>query len=279
MTTLGSTQPLSNQQIDDIQTLARAKIDVFSAKKLLHFNHEIIPPRVTQNTFFYLPLDGELLVTVQGKNRSLTPNNLLLTPAGRDHCAINIGGRFEVISLHTHISFGHGIANQALFSESIFSVEHAPYWHQMLMRSTTFPDGVFTYKLIAELIRQLLIQLVAQGSPLLSQKCSIDSRIIHAIEAIKLNLKNPLALEKIGKEVGLAATQFRSLFKKQVGSSPKEYQNQLRLEMAFRYLQQRELSIKQVAAELGYCTPSHLINHFKNSYGMTPGQLRESKIE
>lgn len=73
---------------------------------------------------------------------------------------------------------------------------------------------------------------------------------------------------------GRTIERFSRDFKRQFGISPKQWLIEKRLENAMELVQKNELSITQLAQEVGYNNTSHFIKAFKARYGQTPKQLR-----
>ena len=97
--------------------------------------------------------------------------------------------------------------------------------------------------------------------------------VVNARQMLERNLNRRLALETVAAQLGVSYTAFRKEFKKQVGVSPGDYRIRCRLEMAQKLLMDR--SVKEVAADLGYCDPFTFSNQFKNCVGMSPRQYQQ----
>jgi transcriptional regulator GlxA family with amidase domain len=80
-----------------------------------------------------------------------------------------------------------------------------------------------------------------------------------------------LALEEIGRPVGLTPFQLIGLFKQAIGLTPHAYLTQVRLKAAIREMR-RGAGIVQAALAAGFYDQSALTNHFKRAYGITPLQ-------
>ena len=65
--------------------------------------------------------------------------------------------------------------------------------------------------------------------------------------------------------------QFHSL----TGFTPKEYQNELRLNEALSLLKNTDLSVTTIANEVGFADSRGLIALIKNRKGCSPSQLRK----
>jgi two-component system, response regulator YesN len=55
-----------------------------------------------------------------------------------------------------------------------------------------------------------------------------------------------------------------------------DYLLKYRMELAAKLLQKSNDKIYEIAAQMGYLTPHYFIKLFKNYYGMTPQEYRES---
>ena len=65
---------------------------------------------------------------------------------------------------------------------------------------------------------------------------------------------------------------FRRLFREYIGTSPIEYRNQIRLQIARGRLQSGEYNVSEVAALSGFSNLSFFIRLYKKKYGYTPKQ-------
>jgi len=66
------------------------------------------------------------------------------------------------------------------------------------------------------------------------------------------------------------------LFKKETGVSFRQHVREVRMRKAEEMLRRTLLSIKEIAAEVGYKHVSDFDHHFKEVYGMTPREYREA---
>ena len=64
------------------------------------------------------------------------------------------------------------------------------------------------------------------------------------------------------------------LFHRHLGVSPLEYRNRLRLENAGRLAAHSELSMKEIAEQLGYRSPLYFSTAFRREFGVSPSEYR-----
>lgn len=104
-----------------------------------------------------------------------------------------------------------------------------------------------------------------------------SGRITERIQAIvREEYRNDISLDEIAGRVGMASAYVSYLFKKETGSNLVKYITDYRMEQARRFLEDSEMKIVQVGKACGYENQPYFNRLFKNYYGMTPKQYRES---
>jgi transcriptional regulator GlxA family with amidase domain len=88
---------------------------------------------------------------------------------------------------------------------------------------------------------------------------------------IDANLSQPLTLPELASLTGLSMWRFATVFRQHVGVSPHRYICRLRLARA-QALIRDGVPAATAASEAGFYDQSHLSRHFKNVFGMTPGE-------
>lgn len=76
--------------------------------------------------------------------------------------------------------------------------------------------------------------------------------------------------------IGFSRSYFTTMFKRQIGQSPQEYLMQVRLKHATQQLLSTELSIQEIAAQIGYDNAFTFSRMFKNAYGISPTEYRQN---
>ena len=91
-------------------------------------------------------------------------------------------------------------------------------------------------------------------------------------------LSQSISLEEMAKAVGYSKYHFAKKFQQQMGISPVRYFLELKIKNACELMDRSLLSVKQVAAELGYDDPYYFSRLFKKVMGISPKQYRQSKV-
>ncbi|MBD2775694.1 helix-turn-helix domain-containing protein [Iningainema tapete] len=98
-------------------------------------------------------------------------------------------------------------------------------------------------------------------------------KLRQVIDYIKEHLDQDLGLAELAALVQMSPHYFLTLFKKATGMTPHQYVIRCRVQRAQELLLQGELSIAQVAYQVGFANQSHLNLHFKRLVGVTPKKI------
>jgi AraC-like DNA-binding protein len=92
-----------------------------------------------------------------------------------------------------------------------------------------------------------------------------------ALDCMQSRLAVDLSINELAACAGLSPFHFARCFRKATGLPPHAYLTQLRVDHAKRLLGDGK-SPAEAALAVGFYDQSHLIRHFKRTYGITPGQ-------
>jgi transcriptional regulator GlxA family with amidase domain len=107
-----------------------------------------------------------------------------------------------------------------------------------------------------------------------------DRRIQLVLMLLEENSHKQLSIEDIAQLVRLSRGRLAHLFKSEMEVSIQHYVTQIRLSKAKHHLESSFLSIKEIAASVGFQNVNRFTAHFKNHVGSTPAEYRRrSSIE
>ena len=95
-------------------------------------------------------------------------------------------------------------------------------------------------------------------------------------EYIDAHLEKSLSLDELAQVVQMSPGYFSRLFKQSTGYTPHQYLIRCRVKKAKELLRQRQLSIADVAYQVGFANQGHLNYHFKRCTGITPKAMQKS---
>jgi AraC-like DNA-binding protein len=90
-----------------------------------------------------------------------------------------------------------------------------------------------------------------------------------SLALIEKQLSQPLDIDQLCKSACMSRSRFYCEFKKKIGCTPAELQQQLRLRKAAERLADGE-SVTQVCFDLGYANLSHFSRRFQKQFGKSP---------
>lgn len=138
--------------------------------------------------------------------------------------------------------------------------------------TTMIRSGNENKYLISSLLYNLLTELL--------QKCDVsDGRdgITDAIKYVMEHYKEKITLDTLSSMAFMDKFYFIRQFHSLTGYTPKEYQNELRLNEALSLLKNTDLSVTSIANEVGFSDARGLISLIKSKKGCSPSQLRKNK--
>jgi transcriptional regulator GlxA family with amidase domain len=103
----------------------------------------------------------------------------------------------------------------------------------------------------------------------------LDRRIHVVVMLLEGNSHKHIAIEDVARLVNLSTGRLAHLFKSEMQISIQQYVTQLRLAEAKRQLESSFLSIKEIAASVGFSNVTRFVVCFKNFVGATPAHYRK----
>ncbi|MDH5357470.1 MAG: AraC family transcriptional regulator [Gammaproteobacteria bacterium] len=141
--------------------------------------------------------------------------------------------------------------------------------------TTNHPDKAMMVDLgVSELIIRLLRQ---QGRELLLAYCRKmpdASGITAAIHYLEKNIEIPLDIDLLCRHACMSRSRLYIEFKKQLGCSPGEYHQQMRLKLAADQIRTGK-TVTQACYDVGFNDLSHFSRRFTRFFGCSPSAYRE----
>ena len=82
-------------------------------------------------------------------------------------------------------------------------------------------------------------------------------------------------MQELARLAGLRESRFRHLFRVEIGLTLTEWRRQARLRRASALLRDYKLSVKEVAAAVGYLYQPNFTRDFKLAFQQTPSNFRK----
>jgi AraC family L-rhamnose operon regulatory protein RhaS len=148
----------------------------------------------------------------------------------------------------------------------------------LLLASEYEAQTAATFQVIRDGLMKAIVSLLArnvQTSTTISRNAhhsSIEEMLTFIRQHIHQN--DQLRIQYLAEKFNFAPNYISLYFKKQTGESLKDYITRYRLKTVETRLRYSQLTISQIAHELGFTDESHLSKQFKKYYGLSPRQYR-----
>jgi AraC family transcriptional regulator of arabinose operon len=104
-----------------------------------------------------------------------------------------------------------------------------------------------------------------------------DPRVQRAVNHLAAHIAKPFHLSDLAAHCGLSSSRLSHLFQAELGTTPQRFSEKLRLEFAAQLLAQTNLSVAEVAAEVGYEDPLYFSRRYRRAFGHAPSRAGPRK--
>ncbi len=229
--------------------------------------------------------EGHTHVLIRDQEVRAGPGDLLIYYPYEDHHEFVQPGRFSIVCLRfapekTRMAGGFPDKSevgpvihlpwpelfQNLFDQMIVEQQMSDPWSDVMMR-------VHLTHFVVLLQRALNCDSDETGE----RHSDTLLRIRKAVELIHHSLDTDLRLKDLADQAYMSESHFSHTFKEMVGVSPKQYVTRAKMLKAQELLETSDLSVKAIAANLGYDDPGYFAKVFARSVGENPSEFRENR--
>ncbi len=145
--------------------------------------------------------------------------------------------------------------------EELLSLNRTPHASQELKTSC----------IISNMLTDILLSFSAQNAA----PESTPAYLLNILNYIDKHFNEDITLQKLEKEFGASVAHISVEFKRWFGINYRSYLINRRLNRAKELLRYSDLPIATIADEMGFPTPSYMIELFRKKEGITPFQYRK----
>lgn len=229
-----------------------------------------------------LVVDGVQRQCFQGQSVLLGPGRISIMPPGEIH-----DGQGYDQNEYRMKTFRVSAALLAEYFEDIFETPQRPGFagamvedSQIAARLSELHSGIWQSASLSSLAaEERWLDLMA---PLFARLCRVKPvpvagglSVAHwgwVEEYCREHLSERISLEELAGLCGLSRYQLLRRFEKTTGMTPKAWLIRLRLEHACSLLRGSNLSIADIAAQVGFYDQSHFNRAFRSAYGVAPSR-------
>lgn len=148
-------------------------------------------------------------------------------------------------------------------------------WIEPLARYLRLMDNALEAQVLGPMIlREIHYRLLMSPiGGMLRNLLAVDShasRIAKAIARIRTNFNEPLVVADLAQLVGMSPSSFHAHFKSVTGTTPLQYQKDLRLIQAQTLLRDGRRSVSATSFDVGYESPTHFSRDYARKFGCSP---------
>ncbi|HET9053502.1 MAG TPA: helix-turn-helix transcriptional regulator, partial [Cyclobacteriaceae bacterium] len=105
-----------------------------------------------------------------------------------------------------------------------------------------------------------------------------ESLIRKAIECVESNISDPdFSVENLSRELAMSRVHLYKKLLALTGKSPLEFIRSIRLQRAAQLLEKSQLSVAEVAYQVGFNNPKYFARYFKEEFNMLPSAYQSVK--
>ena len=103
-----------------------------------------------------------------------------------------------------------------------------------------------------------------------------DEKILSALEALHRNPSWSWTLDSLGNTLGISRATLANRFKETLGATPMDYLAKLRIEKGKQMLAKKDITLEEVARQVGYSSAFAFSKAYKRIKGFAPKNHRET---
>ncbi|MDF2538150.1 MAG: ydeC [Herbinix sp.] len=127
------------------------------------------------------------------------------------------------------------------------------------------------YELITHLLRNYVLKS-EEAKDNIRRRRNLN-RLNTVMKYIQDNYSEPITNEELAELVHVSEYRFCHLFKESLGQSPSNFINEVRLKKAYHLLEQKEMTIAEIAAAVGFQDYNNFGRLFRKYYGFAPSNV------
>ncbi len=211
---------------------------------------------------FTFVLEGSMTYTVNGERITLGKNDAIFLAPGtmRARDAVSCPVAFTSFNFHAQpdVTFPFEEFMPKCINENIRKLVHVfPGAHRI--------GFAYAQEKCTNMLNYILFELMGA-----SATETDNAHIAHILKTIDMHISDKVTLSTVSKDLRLSKEHISSLFKKEMGKTLTAYVNERKMLLARDYILSGEMSLSEIAAQLGYDNYNYFTRVFKKQFEMTP---------
>lgn len=234
---------------------------------------------VSQSILIYCS-KGKGYIKVGNKPYNIHENEFIIIPKDKPHTYYSDNhDPWSIYWIHFAGEKAHRIEQ---YGEQIFAIEKGKDSrtnYRLMLFEDIFKNlerglGMDTLEYVNMCLAYLLASFIHIDQFRTVNKSFENDPISVSINYMLENIHTNIRLPALAKEVKLSVSHFSRLFLSKTGQSPIDYFNQLKIQRACQLMNHSNITIGELAREIGYNDQFHFSRVFKKTMGVSPREYR-----
>lgn len=254
---------------------------------LVHCGQQQCPPgytydhKIPNEYHLHFVLNGKGILIINNKTYHIKKNDIFLIPKGYpvqyfaddkepwEYVWVTFDGKMAENYLnHVHLD-----ADNPVITSTIAVTIYIPFICNILdTNKLTYANEIRRVGYLYEILSTLIEAQNAQSE---QYDYSSETYVDYALQYIKSNYRD-IKVNDIANYIGINRSYLTAIFKKKLDVSPQKYLVSYRLQKAAKLLKSTDMSITEIASEVGYVDSISFSKMFKQEYNMSPKTFREA---
>lgn len=250
------------------------KLEFLSGHYVKLDNRWICKKRSFPFTRLYYIYSGSAILSCNGEAITMLPGNMYLLPANLP-VSYSCPEQMEQLFLHVALTTPDGFDMLSLIPK-ICQLPCSQSYFALLKSCWNPEDYGHLLKFKACVLQNVVDCLLAENIPFPIK--SYSQAVLQAMAYMQNNITIQLTGEQIAQAACVSPSFLYKRFKAETGISLGAYQDKLIFNRATQLLAERQLSLKEISQQLGFCDQYYFSRRFKSKTGTTPSGYRKRHL-
>ncbi len=265
--------------VDFVLRTMQVKTHVCTCQR--HEHGYLLKPRRVRDYNLLFVTRGRPIWIIDSKRHEMQPQRLLVVRPGEPHRAICRTRRLTLLSLHVeaHLPGGGDVFDllPPPRLQAVWPSSRLDRYLRGAIDEFSRPDPQRIGLMMRSWARLVVLELFADNAArrLLAHR-QVDPLIAAVLEELTRHLDQPPALDDLAAWAGYSPQHLNRTFRRTLGVTPLQYLARMRMQAASRLLMEDRLSVAAIARKVGIDDPYYFSRLFKQHFGQSPTQYRDS---
>jgi AraC-like DNA-binding protein len=271
-------------------------ITELGAKKNASIQLNSFPETIAESVRVYYIIEGKFEWRINQQQHLLYPGDVALVLPGQrfgsEKGFLEIGG---ISWIHLHVQklengrlvpgqWSSLTESESLAIGKIFSLNNSITLSKLqeagriiqYIQSEVFNREIGYCTRVNHLIDELLIVITRQLTRQTNPARDFPKVFMQLEQTLRENLAHQWSVEEMAAVVGMGTTLFNEKVKSYSGFSPINYLINIRISEAIKLLKKEDISLTDIALDIGFYSSQHFSTTFKKLTGYTPSEFRKN---